>query len=60
MRVKANTGSSGSRDAFEAGREAASKAVSGLEGESPALVIVGEVVTVGAKLAAALTASVAA
>jgi hypothetical protein len=40
MRVKAGTGSSGSRDAFDAGKEAALSAISALDGEAPALAIV--------------------
>ena len=40
MRVRSGTGSSGLRDAYEAGKEAALAAVAGLGGESPALVLV--------------------
>jgi hypothetical protein len=40
MKVRAGTGRSGLLDAIEAGREAASGAVSGLAGEPPALIIV--------------------
>lgn len=40
MKVRAGTGVSKARDAVEAGREAATAAVAGLAGESPALVVV--------------------
>jgi len=40
MRVRSGTGSSGLRDAYEAGKEAALAAVAELGGESPALVLV--------------------
>ena len=40
MRVRSGTGSSGLRDAYEAGREAAAAAVAKLGGEAPALVLV--------------------
>ncbi|MFO1372542.1 MAG: FIST N-terminal domain-containing protein [Candidatus Competibacteraceae bacterium] len=40
MKMRAGTGISKARDAAEAGREAATAAVAGLAGESPALVIV--------------------
>lgn len=40
MKIHAGTGASGAHDATEAGREAATAAVTGLTGEPPALVIV--------------------
>jgi hypothetical protein len=40
MRVRSGTGSSGLREAYEAGKEAALAAVAELGGESPALVLV--------------------
>ena len=40
MRIRAGTGSSSLREAFEAGKEAAGAAIAALGGESPALVIV--------------------
>ena len=40
MKIKAGTGSSALKDAFEAGKEAATAAIAALEGEEPALVMV--------------------